>query len=155
MNNPVDKIEKIFRHIKNVQENCEIIGKKLMEKGELDLGRNLIANGLIHDNSKFYGIEWEYLDDDKSDRQDLAIKQHNLINLHHPEAWHGIKNMPRLYLAEMAADISARAAEFGTDVREWIDNSATKRFKFNKKDKAYKELMSFINLLLDKPFEPK
>lgn len=150
----IEKIEKIVRHIRNVQENCEVLGKKLIERGEVSLGKQLIANGLVHDNSKLFGIEWEYLDDSAhKDKQEMAIRQHNMTNFHHPEAWSGgVKGMPKLFLAEMVCDVCARASEFGTNVREWIDNSATKKYGFTKRDKVYKEIQKFLNLLLDKPF---
>lgn len=150
----LEKLEKITRHINNVRENCELLGKKLIEKGETALGRQLIANGFTHYNSKFFGIEWEYLDGagDK-DKQELAIRQHNLVNLHHPNAWSSIKEMPRLYIAEFVADVCARASEFGTNVREWVDNSATKKYAFTKRDKVYREIVEFLNLLLEKPFK--
>jgi hypothetical protein len=153
------KIDKILRHILNVQENCILLGKRLIEKGEADMGRQLIANGLIHDNSKFYATEWENLDHYEGVKEgdkvklELAVSQHNLTNLHHPEAWQGIKNMPRVFLAELACDWCARASEFGTSVHDWINGGAMKRFKFSKRDKVYREIMAFVNLLLDKPFK--
>jgi hypothetical protein len=158
--NDIERIDKICRHISNVQENCLVLGKKLIEAGEADLGRKLIANGFIHDNSKFYATEWENLDHytgvkEQGDRTklDLAIAQHNLSNPHHPEYWNGIKNMPRLFVAEMVADWAARASEFGTSLHDWINGGAMKRFAFSKRDKIYREIMHFVNLLVDKPFK--
>lgn len=157
--NDIDRIDKIARHITNVQENCVVLGKKLIGLGEIELGRQLIANGFIHDNSKFYGVEWEHLDHytggetvDK-DKLEIAVKNHNHTNKHHPEAWGGIKNMPRLYIAEMVCDWAARSAEFGSSVHDWISGGAMKRFEFNKNTKVYKEIMFFVNLLVDKPFK--
>lgn len=152
--NDAEKIDKILRHIENVQKNCEIIAKKLLERGETDLARQLVANAMVHDNSKFYGIEWDYLNDEEdSNHRRLAISQHQRTNLHHPEAWGKIHLMPRLYLAELTADWSARAAEFGQSVREWINNGAMKRFGFTKREKVYREIMFFVDLLCDKPFQ--
>lgn len=61
--------------------------------------------------------------------------------------------MPEVNLAEMVCDWKARANEFGTDLREWIDKCATKKFKFNKKDEVYSKIERFLNLLLEKPFK--
>jgi hypothetical protein len=52
----------------------------------------------------------------------------------------------------MAADWKARSEEFGTDLRNWIDEQATKRFGFSKDDEIYKEIMKYVDLLCQKPF---
>ena len=57
----MEKIHGITRHMRNVEDNCLILGEKLIERGELELGHDLIANGFIHDASKFHGIEFEYM----------------------------------------------------------------------------------------------
>ena len=153
------KIRGIARHIRNVEDNCLLLGEKLIERGEIDLGHKLIANGYIHDASKFHGIEFEYLSitpdgaEDKKLNLKLAIQHHNHTNLHHPEAWSdGIKGMPDVYLAEMAADWKSRSEEFGTDLRQWIDNVAINKWKFSKEDDVYKKIMGYVELLCGKPF---
>jgi hypothetical protein len=75
-----------------------------------------------------------------------------LVNPHHPEYWGGIKEMPKVYVAEMICDWYARSTEFGTGLREWIDNVATEKFSFNKEDDIYKEIQNILNLLLDPNF---
>jgi hypothetical protein len=60
--------------------------------------------------------------------------------------------MPDIYVAEMIADWKARSSEFGTSLREWIDNGAAARFGYTKEDKVYSVIMKFTSLLLDKPF---
>ena len=60
--------------------------------------------------------------------------------------------MPDVYIAEMVCDVKARSEEFGTDLRKWIDEEATKRYKFTMEDKVYKDLMRFVNLLCQTPF---
>jgi hypothetical protein len=153
----------IVRHIKNVQDNRIFLGEKLIELGEIDLGKNLIANGLKHDSSKFYGIEYEilapfYATQAESDantkklKMKLAVSQHNTVNLHHPEAWASIQHMPEVYIAEFCCDVKAWAQEFGMDLREWLDKYATKRWKFAKHDKVYAKIMKFVNLLCETPF---
>ena len=76
-----------------------------------------------------------------------------MTNRHHPCYWGGIKYMPDVNIAEMTCDWKARANEFGTDLREWIDKHATKKYKFTKKDEVYKKIEKFVNLLLEKPFK--
>lgn len=154
------KINNITRHIRNVEDNCILLGNKLIKSGNIDLGKQLIANGFIHDASKFTGIEFEYLslnnpiEENNKLKLKLAVHHHNTTNLHHPEAWNGgIKEMPSVYLAEFCCDVKARSEEFGTDLRVWINEQAIKRFEFSKDDDVYKEIMFFVDLLCEKPFE--
>ncbi len=158
----MEKIRSITRHIRNVEDNCLLLGEKLIMRGEIDLGRQLIANGYVHDTSKFYGIEFENLsrstsantnEENAKLKMRLAVQHHTLTNQHHPEYWNGIKNMPRVAVAEMVADWKARSEEFGTSVRDWIDESATKRWEFSKEDEVYRTIMDFVDLLCPKPFE--
>jgi|ERR1017187_9736593 hypothetical protein len=153
------KIDFIARHIRNVEDNCLLLGKKLIERGEITLGHKLIANGYVHDASKFHGIEFEYLslanpgtEEDKKLKLKMAVHHHQTTNPHHPEYWGGIKEMPSVYIAEMAADWKARSEEFGTSLRDWIEERATKRFDFTKEDKVYKEIMEYVNLLCQTSF---
>lgn len=161
MNNTPEETEKyrlktIVRHITHVQQSCTLLGDRLIASDEKELGYKLIANGFIHDNSKFYGIEWLYLHEDVKNTEpgmfQVAVQQHQTRNPHHPEYWDGIENMPRLYLAEMVCDWHARSHEFGTDLRNFIKNHASKRFKFTLQGKVYREINGFVNTLLDQPF---
>ena len=149
-----EKIELVLNHIQNVQRNCYKLGLKLIKLGEVELGRNLISNGQIHDNSKFKGIEFDHLfygDPILSD----VVKHHSSTNPHHPE-YHGkIQDMPTVYIAEMVCDISARSAEFGTDIRAWIKDVATQKYKFDIEDEVGKKITYFIDMLLEKPFTKK
>jgi hypothetical protein len=153
------KIRSITRHIRNVEDNCFILGEKLIMKGEIDLGHQLIAHGFVHDSSKFSGIEFENLSCNEPLKEEsaklkmkLAIHQHNTTNQHHPEFWGTIGNMPRVFLAEMVCDWKARSEEFGSSLRDWIVEKATKRWGFSEGDKVYKEIMEFVDLLCEKPF---
>lgn len=152
------RLDTIERHIHHVQENCQILADKFLEQGDRDLARLLLANAQIHDNSKYKGIEWKYLHDDvKIDKPELfqaALESHWSNNPHHPEHWHdGIMRMPILYLAEWVCDVKARSNEFGTDVRDFIKDTATKRYKFTVQGKVYKEIKEIVDLLLDAPFK--
>lgn len=156
--NTLKKIKVLLRHIKLVQDACEVIGTKLIESGEIELGKNLIAKSLIHDNSKFYGLEWtilmsydEYKDDDV-EKLEMAIFQHINTNDHHPEYWGDINSMPKICIAEMVADWYARSNEFGTDLRKWIKNTALEKYNISPHGVKYKEIKKFVDLLLEKPF---
>jgi len=147
-----EKIEAVLSHIQNVQRNCYKLGLKLIKLGRFELGRNLIANGQIHDNSKFKGIEFEDL---FSDSQILpaVIRHHNTTNAHHPEYWGGIHLMPEVCIAEMVCDCTARSSEFGSDIRAWFINDATLRYGFQMDDEVGKRIIYFLDLLLEKPFK--
>lgn len=153
------KLKSLLRHISLVQEGCSVLAEKIIENGDEQLGIMLIANSMIHDNSKFYGVEWEYLTEQASLTNeekplfDKAILQHIMTNPHHPEYWGGIDKMPRVYLAEAVCDWHARSSEFGTDLREWIKNVAIKKYKISSKGKVYKQIKEFVDLLLERPFK--
>ena len=156
-NNDFIHLNNVLRHIENVKQNCELIAEKLIRNGEFDLGKDLIQNSLIHDNSKLSGIEFLYLreeiKDSKPELFQAALLQHNNTNPHHPEFYvGGIKEMPRIFIAEMLADWKARSEEFGSDLMDWINESATKKFNFSKQCKIYKDIKDFVKLLLDKKF---
>lgn len=155
------RLEALIRHIDHVRNNCTYLGKKLIEQKEEELGYLLIANGYCHDQSKFHGIEWDSLwgmedalKEESEEKFRAAHKQHVSTNKHHPEAWpDGIHSMDRLHIAEMVCDWAARSQEFGTDLRVWVKEKATKRFDFTFQSKVYKEIKFFIDLLLDKAFK--
>ena len=151
----IDKIRSIVRHINNVQENALLLCEKLIEQGESKFATMLIAKSFLHDNSKFTAIEYDNLvDGQDKEKLKTAIEQHNRSNSHHPEAWDkGIHSMPRIALAELVCDFKARSSEFGTDLRGYIYEQATKRYGFNKNDKVYTDIMFFVDLLCDKPFK--
>lgn len=151
-------LKSLIRHLDNVKQSCSILGERLIEEGEDRLGVNLIANGHKHDCSKFYGCEWSYLRADvfNSEQRHLfeyAHHNHVMTNLHHPEHWGSIHSMPRLYVAEMVCDWSARSHEMGNDLREWIREKATKKFDMKVQSKIYKEIKIFVDLLLDPKFK--
>ena len=90
----MEKIRALTRHIRNVEDNCLLLGEKLIERGEIDLGRQLIANGYVHDTSKFYGIEFENLsssttantkEENAKLKMRMAVQHHIMTNQHHPE----------------------------------------------------------------------
>lgn len=156
----LDKITRITRHIRNVEDNCFLLGTKLISAGEIELGKQLIANSFIHDASKFKGIEFEFMapgtpcdEDNAKLRLKLAIYNHQKTNPHHVEYWaNGVLDMPDVYLAELVCDFKARSEEFGTDLREYIDNKALPKWKISKEHESYAKVMRFVNLLCGEPF---
>jgi len=155
-----ERLEILRRHIDHVQESSWIVAERLIkraEKNDRALAHELVTNVQVHDHSKFTGIEWLYLHDDVKEKEPELFKvawlQHVSTNTHHPEYWHGIDNMPDVFLAEMVADWKARSNELGTDLRSWIKESATKKFKFPATGKVYKKIKIFVDLMLDKPFK--
>lgn len=158
MSDTLKKVDALYRHIEEVQRNCRLLAGRLIENGQDSLAVQLVRNSLVHDQSKFSGIEWDYLLIEPSSAEEkanltLAIAHHNRTNLHHPEAWLGIKNMPDVFIAEMVCDWKTRSSEFGSSLKDWIDNGAAQRFGYTKRDKIYKEIMTYTRLLLDEPFK--
>lgn len=156
MKSVTEKIDDIIRHIDHVKDNCLLLGERLITYGKKDMGRLLIANGFIHDNSKFYGVEWDYLNAETEDPELLriAVAQHNRTNPHHPEYWGGIELMPGLYIAEMVCDWKARSNEFGSSLQNWIDGGAAAKFDYTTDSEIYRKIMFYTNILCDKPFKP-
>lgn len=148
----LDKLEKVLDHIKHVQENCYKLGFRLIKTGQFELGRALISHGQIHDNSKFFGVEFDHLFPEDP-LLFTAVKHHATTNPHHPEFWNDIREMPEVYLAEMVCDCSARSSEFGSDVRQWFTMSATEKYRFKMDDVVGQKITYFLNMLLDKPFK--
>jgi hypothetical protein len=148
----ISKIDIVFSHIRLVQKHTYSLGIKLIKDGEVEFGRNLISNGQIHDNSKFKGIEFDHLFNGDPLLSEV-IKHHQSINPHHPEYWGSIHDMPKVYIAEMVCDWLARANEFGTNIRDWIETKAMERYGFTNTDIVYKHIQKYLNLLLDKGFQ--
>ena len=148
----IEKIKSILNHIQGVQRNCYKLGFKLIESGEVELGRKLIKNGQIHDNSKFGGIEFQHLFYDDPLLCDV-VKHHQSVNPHHPEySEGGIKNMAIEHLIEMICDCSARSSEFGTNIFDWFANSATVKYGFSMDDEVGIKITKYLSMLYDKPF---
>ena len=150
----IEKIDKLINHIRNVQDNALILGKKLIEKGDTLLGKRLIINSMSHDLSKFSGIEFDNLHKE-AEKDDLkeAIYQHNSTNLHHPEASNGVANMDEVFICEFTCDTLARAQELASDYLDWLSNDAAKRYNFTTKSQFYKKVVKYYNLIIDNPFK--
>jgi hypothetical protein len=150
-----EHLDNLVRHIELVREACLLLGKRLMAQGRAEFGRLLVARGFVHDASKFYGIEWDYLHagpDVPQEQLELAIKQHTRTNSHHPEYWGGFENMPEICVAEMVADWYARAQQFGTGLRQWIETEAIERFRIDVEGERFAWVLQYVDLLLENPF---
>jgi hypothetical protein len=149
--------EKILKHKNNVLQNCLELGKQVKRleifNGESDrFARQLIMRGYIHDLSKLDGIEWFYLHRGEEFLH-LAHEHHVRTNDHHPEFWAGgMKEMPEIAVAEWVCDIKARSSEFGTDLRDWVRNTALDKYDISSKGKAYKTIKKYLDILLEEPF---
>lgn len=155
MLSPLEHIDNLWYHIRLVQDNCLFLGKALLKQGHEEIGRTLIANGLQHDYSKFFGDEWKSLHAGKdAPKQDVneAIKKHNTSNKHHPEFWGGIEKMEEIYVAEMVCDWSARSQERRTDLREWIEEEAVKKYQIKPEYKQWDQIKRFVDLLVEDHF---
>lgn len=142
------KLSSILRHIKKVEDNCNLLARRLPE----ELALKLIRLGRIHDASKLEFFEFNHLHSD-SPLFDVALKQHRKKNPHHPEYWESIHHMPDEYLAEMVCDCVARAQEFGTDARIWFERHGTDRYGFEMTDDCGKKIRYYLELLLTPSFK--
>ena len=155
----IDKIEIILEHMHNVERNCVKLGKKLIEQGEPKLGIALIVRGRMHDLSKLAPAEFEGLWPNHSAFKH-ALKHHHRFNSHHPEYYDlgaypikGIYAMGQEDLAEMVCDCAARSSEFGSDIRKWFNEEATKKYNFSMNDFVGRRINYFLDLLLEPPFK--
>ena len=151
-----NKIQSIWDHCRNVRTAAEKLCMRLCEEGDFELARRLAERANKHDASKFTGIEYEYMGDDNTSKDELkmAVKQHQATNDHHPEYYtNGIKDMSDEALAEWVCDVHARSSEFGTDLRQWIKDVAMSRFNFTYQSNTGRKIKRFVNLLLDKSFK--
>lgn len=150
-----DHIDNLTRHIDLVRAACTLMGKRLISSGRVEFGRLIIARGYEHDVSKFYGIEWDYMHagkDTPKEQLSLAIHQHVRTNQHHPEYWGSIENMPELAVYEMVADWYARSQEFGTCLRDWINEVAVEKFQININGEVKAWIDNATNTILESAF---
>jgi hypothetical protein len=152
---PEEHLDNLLRHLELVRDATLLLGKRLSAQKKVDFGRLLIARGHVHDASKFHGIEWDYLHagpDVPPAELKLAIEQHRRTNDHHPEFWGGIDAMPEICVAEMVCDWYARAQEFGTGLRDWIDEEAVVHYHIDRAGLRYGWIQTFVDLLLRPSF---
>jgi hypothetical protein len=151
--NAIDKIDILMDHISSFDTECTKLGRRLIIKGEVQFGVQLMKNGRLHDQSKFHGIEFDYLWQEFKNTPEfaMAIRQHQMTNPHHPEYWGNIHNMHRIYVAEMVCDWKSRSTQFGTSLMEYIRTQAMPRYQFTEKDPIFAEIAYFASILCDTP----
>ena len=148
-------LEDLMRHLDLVRGAGMVLCRRLMAQGHKEFANNLMKNIYVHDASKFGGIEFQYMHrgpDVPDIELKLAISNHNRTNSHHPEHWGSFSQMPPLALAEMVCDWSARSTERGTGLRDWIRGVAIDRWKIDTASPQYKQMMEYVDLLLQDNF---
>ncbi len=171
-----EKLKEILRHIKRVEDNCNLLASKLKDKV---FARQLIARGRIHDVSKLGEFEFKHLNKE-SRMLDVAKKMHHQKNSHHPEYYEykqeegkrffmsdpsttgqvctdvkGIDMMEDLDIAEMVCDCFARSQEKGNSIKEFLFEIAPKKYGYEKDDKTWKLMETYLDLLLTPEFKNK
>lgn len=151
-----ERLNAIIRHIKRVEDNCNLLARKMKDEN-FEFAVKLIQLGRIHDASKFDSFEFNYLGNyEKKKPVEFyeALKKHHSKNPHHPEYWTGgIHAMSNVFIAEMVCDCLARGQEFGTDTRKWFREEATKKYEFTMDDEVGILVEKYLNLLLTEPFK--
>lgn len=159
INKEVKKMTNLLRHIRKVQDAVQILAERLIAQEETHFARKLVQRSMIHDYSKFTGIEWEYLvkedphEDLEGDKLALAIHQHVMSNDHHPECWGDINKMSDEAIAEMVCDWYVRSSESASNLRDWIKKVALDKYGINPRGKVYKKIKRFVDILLDAPLK--
>lgn len=149
------KVEIVTRHKQKVIENCEIIGKKLIESGEILLGVRLISNSYIHDNPKLDSpLQFTFLfQTDNKEMLKLAIGEHSATCDHHAAYYEDINSIPPVKIAEIVADLSARSAEQGTSLKDYLEETYYPKYNIKQNSKFDKNIKKFVNLLLEEKFK--
>lgn len=158
MRNDKEHLGDVLIHKDHVLENCIKLGNALIDRGDVKMGRKLIARGYSHDNSKLSGVQWLYLRigaDTESKEFQMALREHITTEDHHPESHENIHKMTDLAVAEMMCDLKARSGEFSTDLQEYIDKVFLVQHGFTKSDPVYQKMMEFKALLCEQPFKRK
>jgi hypothetical protein len=140
----------IIRHIQKVEDNCNLLAKKLASE-DFKLALRIVQLGRIHDASKFEDFEFHHLHR-QSPQFEEALKLHHSRNPHHPEHWSSIHAMPDEYLAEMVCDCAARGQEFGTNVKDWFETQATVKYNFEITDQTGQKIKKYLDLILTPSF---
>ena len=146
-----EKLNALIRHVKKVEDNCNVLARRIM-KTDSKFAMQLIQRGRQHDVSKFNPYEFVHLNsNDKLFRS--ALQQHHDKNSHHPEYYGSIFEMSALDIAEMVCDCLARSQEFGTDIKKWFFEEASKKYGYNKGDIVWTQIENYLNLVLNPTFD--
>lgn len=142
------RIEKIYEHIQNVQENCYKLSKELIRDNQSKLARKLLQRGLKHDSSKFTDLEYFGMYSEDDCLKWASIENHRRNNEHHLEYHMTPLDMSEVDIAEMACDLKARSSEFGTDIREYVKTYVSER-DISVNSKFYKSIIKYLNYILE------
>lgn len=148
-------------HKKIVLDKCLLVSKYFIQKGNVELGLNIIRRGVAHDNSKFSKQEFVELvsiispKTDKcfkdatytlSEEERKIIERHWKSNRHHPEFYDNQEEMGELDIIEMVCDWAARSQQYGTDLMEFVEERQHNRFKFS--DRLFKKIEGYCRLVV-------
>lgn len=148
----LDRCEKIWDHIQNVQDNIQKLAKELIKLGEHKLARRLYQRGLQHDASKFDDTEYYGMYSSDETYKKIAIHTHRTMNSHHLEYHPELLDLSTVDICEMVCDLKARSSEFGTDIKEYIRKFTEER-NISTNTKFYKLLIKYLNLILEDKFK--
>lgn len=152
-----DMLEEYHRHVDKVHSAARLLATRLIKNcvdEDEKLGMLLLKGVMEHDMSKLQGIEWPWIHQtDDKERLIAAIEHHQQVNRHHPEFWGGVAYMPPVYIAEMVCDWKARSEEKGTNLRDWIKDTALEKYSIPPTGKIARLIKKFVDLLLDAPFK--
>jgi len=148
-----EKITTILRHIKRVEDNCNLLSRKIIDT-EPNFVLELIRRGRLHDLSKFNPYLFESLWEGHQNFQS-ALNFHRTRESHHPEYHTCIQDMCDLDIAEMVCDCMGRAQEFGTDIRDWFfkDEYAPTKYDYKGDKETIERIKKYVDLLLTPKFE--
>ena len=146
------KLDLVQRHRARVMENCDIIGRKLIQEGEIGLGIRLIANSYVHDDPKLTSpLQFKYLfQNEDKDMLKLAIEEHNTTCDHHLSFYTDINSVPTVKIAEIVADLSARSAEQGTCLKDYLDEIYYPKYNIKKNSNLSYSGMLFKYIFYDR-----
>jgi hypothetical protein len=157
-----EKLNSILRHIKRVEDNCNLLARKLMKENP-EFALEMVRRGRDHDRSKLSPYQFECLWPDHPNFK-AALDFHRSIESHHPEYYSsgvrgggGIYDMTEGDFAEMVCDCLARAQEFGTDIHDWFfkDEFAPTKYDYKGDKSIYEKIEKYLNLLLTPTFTTK
>lgn len=169
-------LENLVRHLSLVREASLRIARKLLAQPDpnLTLVREIARRGHAHDLSKFTGLEWMHLHRPTLEPVGhtglwTAVWQHQHTNDHHPEFWVDLEHqerepedqdpklslMPPAAIIEMVCDWYARSQEFGTDLRQWIRETAFDRYDIEEASRVAGIIWHYVDLLLEPAFTPR
>ena len=157
MRSDLEHLDDIVTHLTTFHQCAVKMAKGLMAADRKPLALLLLKRAYRHDTDKFNRKTFEVLRRGANEHPefDEVRLAHATKNPHHPEYHNSIHDMDELDVAEMVCDWAARSGEFKTGLQDYIDDEATKRYGFTKKDEIYKLIMYFKSFVCDGGFTHK